>query len=183
MAAEVQALQVNAFGGQIVAITTSRGIESIDDLRPLLQQVSQVAPRRYPRVTDLLLQLPPWLRAVATPQGIAVLAIRRGIVIPQALRLYFACPAISSWLKAHAETDTFLNDGWFADPPPLVRWSETQFLVIGHFAHSDTVVAVELDCADPIVAYSAESVPRAFAFPPQQFVYWLGGIARRIVDS
>lgn len=102
-------------------------------------------------------------------------------MLPHSLRLYFACPALACWLKAHAETDAFLDDESLSNPPPVVRWSEQAYLAVGHFARSDTVVAVQVDCADPIVAWGYLGDTQSFPLHPLPFPGWLDGIAGDIL--
>ncbi len=154
----------------------------MDNLAPLLQQVAQVAPCRYPRITDLLLQLPTWLRTLGTPDGIAQFESNRRVVVPRPLRLYFACPAVACWLQIRADTDTFLDDGSFCDPPPIVQWSGEPYLVIGDLPHSQVQIAVQLNCDEPAVAWGCVGDIRELPYPPMPFASWLSGIASRIIE-
>lgn len=155
----------------------------MDNLALLLQQVAHVAPCRYPRVTDLLLQLPTWLRTLGTPDGIAQFERDRRVVVPQPLRLYFACPAVACWLRIRADTDTFLDDASFSDPPPIVRWSGESYLVIGDLPHSQVQIAGQLNCDEPALAWGCVGDTRALPYPPMSSVSWLSRIACKIIEQ
>jgi len=149
----------------------------------LLEQVQQLLSRQ-PRVADLLSHLPPWFRKLQTSEGVREWEERHGVILPQPLLLYFAYPAAACWLQLEADTNTFMDDPkWFPDPPPLVHWPGRPCLVIGHFDHSATEIAVELNVVEPQVFWGCDPHGKAFDLPPERFTSWLGRIAREIVDG
>ena len=153
-----------------------KGPCTISEVSQLLALVQQTAPHRYPRITDLLLQVPPWLRALGTLPGIEDFQRRHEVTIPFPLRLYFACPAVACWLQLYADTNTFFDDPAFPDPPPLLHWAGQRYVAVGLLEHSGTLIGVEVDWRDPLVSWEGSA-----DLPRLTFSTWLTGIARQIL--
>jgi hypothetical protein len=127
-------------------------------LHLLLSTVQVSLPERDPIVGQLLSVLPKWFQRVGTDEGIAAVEHRLEATISQPLRLFYQFPALACWLRAHHDTDTFLENYLRQDLPVIVCWNQRSHLVLAEFPHSEVICAVELDRDDPQIAWGYEGV-------------------------
>jgi hypothetical protein len=127
-------------------------------------------------------RVPGWFRALGTPAGLAAFEGRSGVRVPEALREFYASPALACFLELAIDGEVFLADLATlidTDPPPLVAWSAGPHLVFAFHSHSGAVCAAALGADDPRVFWGFDGDPEPYQDddrPPVSFSEWVFGI-------
>ena len=149
----------------------------IDELHFLLSSVQTSLPVRDPAVAELLSILPEWFRRMGTDDGISMVEQRSGASVAPSLRLFYRFPAIGCWLRAHRDTDIFLESYPPLDLPAIVSWNRRPHLVLAAFPHAQVICAAEFNSDNPRIFWGYDGQLNPFDCPPCYFGEWLSRIA------
>ncbi len=171
---------LNSSDRVILAVIRLRN--AIADLQSELERAQHTLPLQNAAVRSRLAELPSWFADLGTELGIASLACRLRCDIAEPYRLFYRFPALACWLM-DSDTDVFLDEYENTSLPPTVRWCGHDHLIVGHLTHSEMVIAVSTDGADPRVewGYDGTDLP-CIASRPLTFSEWLIGLTTRYVN-
>ena len=98
----------------------------------------------FPRVLELERRVPEWLLRLATEAGVTDFQNKHGLALPAEVQQYYKSIRLICFLQEAWDVDVFLEDMQSHDLPEVRCLGGTPYVVIGYFAHSDTVCGTQL---------------------------------------
>lgn len=120
-------------------------------LQPALRLAEDRGYLAYPEVRELERSVPNWFRRMSDPDQLADFEKRHRVVVPAAVRKFYACPPLACFLEA-CYPEVFLSEYQEAcspdELPPIIQWESGRYLITGFHNHSGAVSAVGLTGED-----------------------------------